>query len=270
MPGPDQPRTASPWVITEGPAGDPGTPQLFCFAHAGGGPSFFRPWRTALAPGIAVCPVALPGREARLDEQPFRRITELVEPLGAALLPHLDADRPYALFGHSMGAVAAYEVARWLTSHARTGPACLLVSGRRAPSAAPIRQRISELPDGQFLAAVRQLNGIPPEVLREPELLSMLLPALRADFELAETYQPLPGGGLGCPVAAYLGTSDPEVTPAGVLDWQQVTTAEFSVRVFRGDHFYLKGDRPDVLSAVREDLHRSRLASPARAPATAR
>ncbi len=270
MPAPDQPRTAGPWVVTEDLAGDPGIPQLFCFAHAGGGPSFFRPWRAALAPGIAVCPIALPGREGRLDERPFRRITELVEPLGAALLPHLSPDRPYALFGHSMGAVAAYEVARWLTSHARAGPACLLVSGRRAPGTAPPGQRISALPDDQFLAAVRQLNGMPLEVLREPELLSMLLPALRADFELAETYRPLPGGRLGCPVAAYLSTSDPEVTPAGVLGWQEVTTGEFSVRVFRGDHFYLKGDRPDVLSAVREDLRRARVASPDRAPAAAR
>jgi medium-chain acyl-[acyl-carrier-protein] hydrolase len=268
MPAPDQPRTVSPWVVTEGLAGESGIPQLFCFAHAGGGPSFFRPWRAALAPEIAVCPIALPGRESRLDERPFRHITELVEPLGAALLPQLD--RPYALFGHSMGAVAAYEVARWLTGHARAGPACLLVSGRRAPGTAPTRQRISELPDDQFLAAVRQLNGIPPEVLREPELLSMLLPALRADFELAETYQPLPGDRLSCPVAAYLSTSDPEVTPAGVLGWQEMTTGEFSVRVFRGDHFYLKGDRPDVLSAVREDLRRSRRAPPARPPAAAR
>jgi medium-chain acyl-[acyl-carrier-protein] hydrolase len=105
---------------------------------------------------------------------------------------------------------------------------------------------------------VARLNGIPPEVLNEPELLSMLLPTLRADFELAETYQPLPGGRLGCPVVAYMSTSDPEVDYDEVLGWREVTTGEFTMRVFRGDHFYLKGGRPDVLNAVGEDLRLAR------------
>jgi medium-chain acyl-[acyl-carrier-protein] hydrolase len=132
------------------------------------------------------------------------------------------------------------------------------VSGRRAPRLTGSRRRLSGLPDDEFLAEVARLNGIPPEVLSEPELLSMLLPALRADFELAETYQPLPGGRLDCPVIAYLGTSDPETDYDGVLSWREVTTGEFTMRVFSGDHFYLKGGRPDVLNAVREDLRLSR------------
>jgi surfactin synthase thioesterase subunit len=247
------------WVADDGPAESPGAPrQLFCFAHAGGGPAFFRPWRAALAPEIAVRRVLLPGRERRLEEPPFRHITELVGPLCAALEPYLD--QSYALFGHSMGAVVAFEVARWFSRSSRPHPGCLIVSGRRAPGLASSPRRLSELPDEEFVAEVGRLGGIPPEVLSEPELLKMVLPALRADFELAETYQPLPGGPLDCPVVAYLGTDDPEVDYAGVLRWREVTTGEFAIRVFRGDHFYLKEGRPDVLEAVRDDLRPERSA----------
>jgi medium-chain acyl-[acyl-carrier-protein] hydrolase len=131
------------------------------------------------------------------------------------------------------------------------------VSGRRAPGLGGSHRRLSALPDDEFAAEVARLNGIPPEVLGEPELLGLLLPALRADYELAETYQPLPGDRLDCPVVAYVSASDPAVSYPEMLAWREETTSEFSIRVFRGDHFYLKGGRPDVLSAVREDLGRA-------------
>jgi medium-chain acyl-[acyl-carrier-protein] hydrolase len=246
-------RPAGVWVVNDGRAEDSGAArQLFCFPHAGGGPSFYRPWCAPLQPEIAVRRVLLPGREWRLEEPPFRHIADLVEPLCAALEPYLD--QPYAFFGHSMGAVVAYEVARRFSGAEMAGPTCLIVSGRRAPGLVGNRRRLSELPDGEFLAEVARLNGIPPEVLSEPELLTMLLPALRADYELAETYQPLPGYRLDCPVIAYLSTSDPETDYEGALYWREVTTGEFTMRVFHGDHFYLKGGCWDVLNAVREDL----------------
>jgi surfactin synthase thioesterase subunit len=153
-----------------------------------------------------------------------------------------------------MGAAVAYEVARRFSASGTGGPACLIVSGRRAPGLDGNHRLLSALPDGEFVAEVARLNGIPPEVLSEPELLSMLLPTLRADYELAETYQPLAGDRLDCPVVAYMGTSDPEVQYPEMLAWREVTTSGFSVRAFRGDHFYLKGGRPDVLNAIREDL----------------
>lgn len=252
-----------PWVADDGWAEElNAVPQLFCFAHAGGGPSLFRSWRVRLAPEIAVRPVLLPGRESRLDEPPFRQLADLIKPLCAALEPHLD--QPYAFFGHSMGAVIAYEAARRFSGGSMGGPRCLLVSGHRAPGLATSRQPLSGLPDDEFLAEIGRLNGTPPEVLDEPELLSMLLPTMRADFELADTYQPLPGGRLHCPVVAYLSTADPEVSQAQVLGWRDVTTGEFTTRVFSGDHFYLKEGRPDVLNAVREDM------SPARTGAASR
>jgi medium-chain acyl-[acyl-carrier-protein] hydrolase len=245
----------SRWVGNEDDSGGAG--QLFCFAHAGGGSSFFRPWRAALAPEAAVRPIMLPGRESRLDEPPYRRLPDLVESLSEALQPCLD--RPYALFGHSLGAVIAYEVARRLSASSGAGPAGLIVSGRRAPGLPCDQRRLSELPDEEFLAEVARLNGIPREVLSEPGFLSTLLPALRADYELAEMYQPFQGDRLDCPVVAYLSTSDPEADYAGMLAWREVTTGQFSIRIFRGDHFYLKGGRPDVLNAVREDLRLANL-----------
>jgi len=241
------------WVVNDGRGEDFGAArQLFCFPHAGGGPSFFRQWCAALRPEIAVRRVLLPGREWRLEEPPFRRIGELVEPLCAALEPYLG--QPYALFGHSMGAVVAYEVARRLSGVGTAGPTCLIVSGRRAPMLAGNRRPLSRSPDDEFLDEVVRLNGIPPEVLDESELISMLLPTLRADYELAETYRPLHGGRVDCPVIAYLSTSDPEINYDEMFGWREVTTAEFTMRVFPGDHFYLRGGRPDVVNAVREDL----------------
>jgi medium-chain acyl-[acyl-carrier-protein] hydrolase len=263
MPGSSDSRTsgsrlgsADSWVIDDARPADSGAaPRLFCFPHAGGGPSFFRLWCAALHPEIAVRRVLLPGREWRLEEPPFRSIADLIEPLCAALEPYLV--QPYAFFGHSMGAVVAYEVARRFSGADTAGPACLIVSGRRGPGLVSNHRQLSGLPDDEFLSEVARLGGMPPEVLNEPELVTMLLPALRADYELAETYQPLPGHDLACPVVAYLGASDPETDYQGVLCWREVTTGEFTMRVFRGDHFYLKGGRPDILNAVREDLHQA-------------
>jgi medium-chain acyl-[acyl-carrier-protein] hydrolase len=233
--------------------------RLFCFAHAGGGPSFFRPWRQALAPAVDVRPVLLPGRESRVRELPYRRMEQLLDPLCAALVPYLD--RPYALFGHSLGSVIAYEVARRLAAGDVLPPSALLVSGRRAPGVPARRRAFSALPEPEFLAAIAALNGTPPEVLSQPQLLQLLLPALRADFELNETYRPVPGPPLGCPLIAYMGLDDPEVNAAELLAWHTETSAEFTLRTFPGDHFYLRAGRPDVVSAARQDLSRANAAT---------
>lgn len=235
------------WIAGGGRDAAPGAElSLFCFAHAGGGAAFFRPWKAVLGPDVGVHPVLLPGRESRLRELPYRRIEQLIDPLCAALEPHLD--RPYAFFGHSLGSLLAYEVAR------RFDPVCLLVSGRRAAHLPAGRPLFSTLPDEEFLTMVDRLNGTPPEVMDQPELLRMLLPAMRSDFELNEIYQHLPGPRLTCPVAAYMGADDPEVTPAELLRWSELTSATFTLRIFSGDHFYLRDGRRDVLDAVRRDL----------------
>ena len=229
--------------------------RLFCFAHAGGGSAFFRPWRLAFGPRVEVRPVVLPGREGRVRELPYRRMEQLLDPLCAALAPHLD--RPYAFFGHSLGAILAYEVARRCSAGPGPGPVAVVVSGRRAPRLPNHRPLLSCLPDAEFLAAVGGLGGTPPEVLGEAQLIRMILPALRCDFELNEAYQPLPGPRLRCPVAAYLGLDDPEATPAEMLGWRAETSGEFTLRLFTGGHFYLKGGRADVRTALAADLDRA-------------
>lgn len=232
-----------------------GEVRLFCFAHAGGGSSFFRPWMKPLAPEIAVTPVVLPGREARWREPAYTSMELLIEPLCDAVMPFID--RPFALFGHSMGAVVAYEVARQLTFNPLGPPICLFVSARRAPHLSAQRPPIYNLPTDQFLAQIEQLNGTSSSILRESALLQALLPSLRADFELNDTYSPLLKARLSLPISAFVGGCDQLVGAGEMRRWGELTTGEFSLRIFDGDHFYLAGDRPDVLAAIRQDIRRA-------------
>ncbi len=172
--------------------------RLFCLAHAGGGASFFRPWAAALPSHIELCAVQLPGREQRFAEPCF----EALEPLLDALIPALTPlfDWPFALFGHSLGALVAFELARRLEA-AGTPPLGLAASAFRAPHL-PAERRLSELPDTEFVAEIAGLGGMPGELLDHPELLETILPALRADFAIAERYRFAPGPKLAVPVAA--------------------------------------------------------------------
>ncbi|MFB6888420.1 thioesterase II family protein [Kitasatospora sp. NPDC056327] len=235
---------------------EPDAVRLFCFAHAGGGAAAYRPWRPALAPAVDVRAVVLPGRESRVRELPYYRIEQLLDPLCEALEPHLD--RPYAFFGHSLGSILAYEAARRLSTGPGRGPELLIVSGRRAPRLPTDRRSFSDLPDAEFLAAMAELGGTPAEVMGQEQLLNLLLPTLRADFELHESYRTLPGPALRCPVAAYMGAADSEVDRAELLGWHAETTGEFTLRVLPGGHFYLRDAANAVADAVRQDLARAR------------
>lgn len=241
------------WVTP--PRVESGAPaRLFCFAHAGGGSGFFRPWREALLPEVELCPVVLPGRETRIREQPMTRVASVVAALCEALPPYLD--RPFALFGHSLGSVLAYETARALEAAGLGTPRCLFVSGRRAPHLPARHRPLHPLPEGDFLREVVRLNGTPADILREPGLLRLFLPVLRADFTLNETYAPLPGAPLSCPVSAFVGESDPEAAADEMAGWRETTAHGFSLRIFRGDHFYLKENAAELLAALLADLRR--------------
>ncbi|NUR63037.1 MAG: thioesterase [Catenulispora sp.] len=224
--------------------------RLFCFPHAGGGAGFFRPWRLALQPDVEVCAVVLPGREGRLRETPYVRMTHLLGPLTEALADHID--RPYAILGHSTGAAVGFEAARRLSVLA-SAPRCLVVSGRRAPGPPEAVPRYL-LPDEQFLDQVAALGGTPPELLARPDLLDLFLPSLRADFELNETYAQLPGDPLPCPVVAMAGEDDPEVSAEQMVAWRRFGTGPFALHVFPGDHFFLSGAPAAAVRVVRAAL----------------
>ena len=225
--------------------------RLICFPHAGGSARFFRCWAEKLPASVELLAVQYPQREDRLDEDCATDIGQLADRIAAALEP--ERDRPLVLFGHSLGAVVAYEVARRLDTARGTGPAALFVSGRPAPS----RQRAKNLhlTDDQVLwDDVRRLAGTPGQVLEDPALRRLVLPALRADYRLAETYQRAPGPLLRCPVVAFIGDSDPEVTASEAGCWREVTRAGFGLQVFSGDHFYFMAHEAEVVSALVSQL----------------
>ncbi|WP_051829787.1 MULTISPECIES: thioesterase II family protein [Streptomyces] len=230
----------------------PGAVRLICLPHAGGGARFYRPWLDAFGSGVALCPVLLPGREGRWNEPAARSTAELVEPLVQALkaLNALDG-RPFALFGHSMGAGVAYALAlRCLAEPGLPGPVRLFVSGRPAPHLRPRLPSVHALPEEDFIARLRLLNGTPPEVLAERGLLEAFLPTLRADFALNETFRPVGAPVLDVPVTAFGGESDPLVHPDELLAWRAVTTGGFDLQMFEGDHFYLKEPPAGLVAAV--------------------
>ncbi|GAA4771510.1 alpha/beta fold hydrolase [Streptomyces sanyensis] len=245
----------SPW--TPGPQAAPDAAfRLFCFAHAGGGSSAFREWRGAFGTGVDVRPVLLPGREARLREPPVRRMDELLGPLCAGLLPLLD--RPFAFFGHSLGAVVAYETARELALCGGPRPEHLLVSARRAPHLPSRQAPVHRLAEGEFLRVVAEMGGTPADVIAQPGLLRAFLPGLRADFELNETYVPRARGVLDCPVSAFAGDRDPQVAPDEMAAWRDTTRGPFRLRVLPGGHFYLREDPAALTALIRPVLTAAR------------
>jgi len=225
--------------------------RLFCFPHAGGGASLFRSWSTNLAPHIEVCPVQLPGRENRLADKPFAQIAPLVETLAQVLRPYLD--KPYAFFGHSMGSLISFELAQHLRQDG-LAPVQLFVASHRAPQIPDPDPPTYHLPHNDFIEEVRRLKGTPEEILQNTELLQIVLPLLRADFELCETYQCTWAKPLTCPITAYGGLLDHEVTREMIAAWDKQTSSTFKYRFFPGDHFFLLKEPRDLLHAIYLDL----------------
>jgi surfactin synthase thioesterase subunit len=223
--------------------------RLFTFPYAGGGGSAFRPWIADLPPEIELCVVQLPGREARWGEPPFTRMTDLVPALATGIRPHLD--RPYAFFGHSLGALICFELARALRAAGAPDPVHLFASAHRAPRSPNPHPEMRHMADGPFVDEIgRRYGGIPPVVLENPELVQLMLPFLRADFTVFETYQYREEPPLACPITAFGGVSDDYVRPEALEAWAQETTGGFSVRVFPGGHFFLQDHRAALVASV--------------------
>jgi medium-chain acyl-[acyl-carrier-protein] hydrolase len=244
--------TASdPWIACRKP-----NPQarlrLFCFPYAGTGATIFRTWSDGLPADVEVCPVQLPGRGTQLMETPFTQLSPLIEALAQALVPLLD--KPFAFFGHSLGALVGFELARQFRRQSGIQPVRLFVSADRAPQI-PHRDRpIHALPEGEFLGGLRRLNGIPGKVLEDAELMQIMIPVLRADFAVYETYVYSTEPPLNCPISTFGGLQDHRVSRGDLEAWRDQTSVSFSLRMFPGDHFFWNTTQPLLLQALSQEL----------------
>ena len=230
--------------------------RLFCFPYAGGSARIFQKWPQKFPASVEVCPLQYPGRGSRLREPPFVRLEPLVQDIAKTLLPLLD--KPFAFFGHSMGAIVAFELARQLRRLHKELPVQMFISGSRAPQLADRTRHVYDLPEPEFIEELRRLNGTAPEVLEHPELMELMLPLLRADFAVAQTYTCVPEPPLACPISAYGGLEDTSVLAESLEAWREQTTGPFSLRMFPGDHFFLHTAESLLLRKITDELSRSR------------
>ena len=228
--------------------------RLFCFPYAGGGAAVFRRWPERMPDGVAIVPARLPGRESRSAEPAIDRIEAMTGAVAAAIQPYLA--RPFAFFGHSMGAMIAFELTRHLRREKLPLPAGLFVAAARAP-----QFRRGHVPppaptDEQFIEELRGLQGLPPEILDNEELLRRLLPALKADSSLGRLYAYRDEPPLNVPIRAYVGDRDPRLPREVIEAWREQTTASFSMRAFPGGHFFIHDAGTGFLEALARDLER--------------
>jgi len=226
--------------------------RLFCFPYAGSGAAIFRTWPDSFPADVEICPVQFPGRGTRLADTPFTQLAPLVDALAQALLPLLD--KPFAFFGHSLGALVGFELARQLRRQSGVQPVRLFVSADRAPQISRPDRSIHALPESDLLAELRCLNGIPAKVLDDAELMQIMLPILRADLSVYETYIYSPEPPLTCPIAAFGGLQDHRVSRGDLEAWREQTTVAFSLQMFPGDHFFWHTTQPRLLERLSRDL----------------
>jgi medium-chain acyl-[acyl-carrier-protein] hydrolase len=226
--------------------------RLFCFPYAGGGASIYRTWASEVPPEVDVYPIQLPGRENRLRERPHTQLAPLLDQLLPALLPYLNT--PFAFFGHSMGVIICFELARALRRLHGLTPAWLFLSGHRAPGVPDRSPHIHDLPDGEFVQELRRFNGTPEAVLQNAELMQLMLPVLRSDFTLVETTNFGTDEPLTCPISAFGGLEDAEATREDMAPWRDHTRGSFTLRMFPGGHFFIHEARQQVLQVLSQDL----------------
>jgi medium-chain acyl-[acyl-carrier-protein] hydrolase len=247
--------TSSAWFSLPAPSIAPRI-RLICLPHAGGGMAVFHPWKKELPDDIELVAVQLPGRDGRYHEPLRTDLAGVADELADAVAAAPPAAR-LAIFGHSMGALLALELARALGQR-QLPPDLLLVSGRAAPrlQAGP-GDYLHTLPDAQLVQRLSQrYGGMPPALLADPALMAIYLPILRADLELVETYRHAHGPAQYWPLVAYGGADDQGVTRAALQQWEQYTSGPFSMHVLPGDHFFYQNRRADFLPRLVEDLRR--------------
>lgn len=244
--------TRSPWFVFCGEQRKRDARfRLFCFHYAGSGASIFRPWTKWLSDEVELVAVQLPGREDRLDEPLLHSMELVTAPLADALPPLLD--KPFAFFGHSTGAVICFELARVLRQRALRQPRLLIASSQNAPRVKPavLRHRLA---DSEFIEVIRGCNGTPDVVLRNPALLELLLPRIRADGAVYETYRYERQAPLDCRIVVFHGFEDKLVDSAGLAGWEAETRHSFHCYGFPGGHFFLHEAEETLAAHINHEL----------------
>ncbi|MDT5036788.1 MAG: hypothetical protein QOE03_1973 [Micromonosporaceae bacterium] len=249
------------WILRPVPRPDAAL-RLICAPFAGGGVTVFHGWAERLPGYVEPWLLRLPGREVRLRERPHTDLLALVREAAAVCAYRLD--RPFALFGHSLGALVAFELARQLRRGHGREPLHLAVSGRRAPCLPERCETVHHLPDDEFLNMLdRRFNAIPPVIRDSPEMRALYLPILRADMTMLETYRYREEAPLDCSISAFGGTRDPEAGFDDLMGWSSLARGGFTATIFPGDHFFLQPQRDAVLRALARELSRVLIAGPA-------
>lgn len=244
--------TADHWLPYGEP--DPSLPRVFCFPHAGGGAASFGPWRDLAGSRLVVCPVQPPGRAERFRHTAHLAVESYVDDFVASA-GHL-LTGPYALFGHSAGALVAFRLAHRIVADGMPVPVGLFVSGRTAPHVPYPRPPLHDLPAAELIPHLRALGGTPDVVLDDPGLLEVFLPVLRADFALNETYRHDEPAPLPIPLTAFGGADDPRAGPAELRAWEPLTSARFETHFHPGGHFYLEQHATSLLAVIRRAFKR--------------
>ncbi|MBR8641372.1 thioesterase [Streptomyces tuirus] len=244
--------TSTPWLPVGLPERDAVT--LLCFPHAGAGASAFRTWDEHLS-SATVCPVQFPGREGRFADSPFHTVEPLVDAALEALVPVLHG--PFAVFGHSMGALVAYEFTRGLRRTGGPLPLHVFVSGRVAPQVRNPVRGLHELPEPEFIRFVHSMGGVPERTLNSRAFAELMVPLLRADISVNETYEHQREDPLDVPLTALAGQDDARVPLRWVQPWSEHTTKSFALHVLPGGHFFPYEERDGVLHLIDNALRES-------------
>lgn len=222
--------------------------RLFCFPYAGGRPQVYRNWAPRLSELVEVWALEAPGRGSRFREDLYTNLDALIHDLSLNFDQYLD--KPFAFYGHSLGALLGFELANHLRDRHDVEPLLLIASGRRGPHLPAAEPATYNLPDEEFIKELRRLNGTPKEVLNNPELMGLMLPILKADFQIVQTYSFIRKSPLRCPILALGGIDDVDVPRDSLAAWEEHTTGDFKIRMLPGNHFMIHSAETDVLDMV--------------------
>jgi medium-chain acyl-[acyl-carrier-protein] hydrolase len=235
--------------------GAPPRLRLICFPYAGGGAYQYRSWSGRLPHDVDLYAMQLPGHEDRIREEPFHSLDDAVTALSEDLVALLDG--PFAIFGHSLGAIIGAEVALQLESERGLRPEHMFASGSPGlPSVSPTRRPIHNLPDNELLEHIRQLNGTAQELLADKRILGLLLRIIRSDYAILDGYTYAGHRTLSCPLTVFGGDADPTTTPTTLATWSSVTTGKTNLHMLPGSHFFLHSARDELLVLLRDALTR--------------